>query len=145
MMECPVCITPLIAVERQQIEVDYCLNCRGLWFDEGELELLADSTGHAIDLQAIGRPASASSEKPRRCPRCRKAMDKVDIGRGYSLYIDRCPAGEGLWLDRGELGGLVDRSPKTDAPREVVNFLGELFGSGPAAPPTPPINTGGER
>ena len=48
-MECPVCRIALVVVEREGIELDWCVTCRGLWFDEGELELLAEKTGQAID------------------------------------------------------------------------------------------------
>jgi Zn-finger nucleic acid-binding protein len=39
-MICPTCKNPMIVVEYQQIELDYCGSCRGVWFDNGELELL---------------------------------------------------------------------------------------------------------
>jgi Zn-finger nucleic acid-binding protein len=40
-MKCPVCKTPdLLMTERQNIEIDYCPTCRGMWLDRGELDKL---------------------------------------------------------------------------------------------------------
>ena len=40
-MKCPVCKTPdLLMTERQNIEIDYCPTCRGVWLDRGELDKL---------------------------------------------------------------------------------------------------------
>ncbi|MCL4278881.1 MAG: zf-TFIIB domain-containing protein, partial [Ignavibacteriaceae bacterium] len=42
-MLCPVCNNPMIVLELEQVEVDYCTNCAGVWLDAGELELLLES------------------------------------------------------------------------------------------------------
>ena len=39
-MDCPVCSEPMIVLEYDRVEVDYCVSCQGLWLDAGELELL---------------------------------------------------------------------------------------------------------
>ena len=39
-MYCPVCSTPMRAVERQGVSIDYCSQCQGLWLDQGELDEL---------------------------------------------------------------------------------------------------------
>ena len=44
-MICPACKSDMIVVEHSQIELDYCTDCRGVWFDSGELELLLESMG----------------------------------------------------------------------------------------------------
>ena len=38
MKSCPVCATPLMAADRQGIEIDHCPRCRGVWLDRGELD-----------------------------------------------------------------------------------------------------------
>jgi len=42
-MICPVCKSDMIDVEYHQIELDYCTNCHGVWFDAEELGLLFDA------------------------------------------------------------------------------------------------------
>jgi len=39
-MQCPVDGTTLLLSERQNIEIDYCPQCRGVWLDRGELDKL---------------------------------------------------------------------------------------------------------
>lgn len=37
-MKCPNCDQLLQITERQNIEIDYCPQCRGVWLDKGELD-----------------------------------------------------------------------------------------------------------
>lgn len=39
---CPACQVALVMSERQNIEIDYCPNCRGVWLDRGELDKIID-------------------------------------------------------------------------------------------------------
>ncbi|HET8884270.1 MAG TPA: zf-TFIIB domain-containing protein [Candidatus Saccharimonadales bacterium] len=41
-MKCPNDNTTLVISERQNIEIDYCPECRGVWLDRGELDKLID-------------------------------------------------------------------------------------------------------
>ena len=134
-MDCPVCRKPLIVAERDGIELDVCPWCHGLWFDAGELDLLAEKIGRTLSVAEGSLEAAASPEKPRPCPRCDKAMDKVWVGTSPRVMLDRCRAGHGLWFDHGELGTLVSEYPVQPGahPEAVLSFMGETF----AAPPAP--------
>lgn len=41
-MQCPVCAVPLTMSERQNVEIDYCPQCRGVWLDRGELDKIIE-------------------------------------------------------------------------------------------------------
>ena len=41
-MNCPVDATPLVMTERQDVEIDYCPQCRGVWLDRGELDKIIE-------------------------------------------------------------------------------------------------------
>jgi len=41
-MECPICKVTLLMAEKQNIEIDYCPTCRGVWLDRGELEKIIE-------------------------------------------------------------------------------------------------------
>jgi Zn-finger nucleic acid-binding protein len=42
-MNCPSCKEEkLVMTERQNIEIDYCPSCRGIWLDRGELDKLIE-------------------------------------------------------------------------------------------------------
>jgi Zn-finger nucleic acid-binding protein len=122
-VRCPVCRTALVVVEREGIELDWCLTCRGLWFDQGELELLAETSGRAIDSGSLSRSAAQGSAK-RRCPRCRRKMHPATVGSEEAVQIDACPD-HGIWLDRGELGRILSDPSVGDGP--LQRFLGETF------------------
>ncbi len=133
-MICPACREEMIVVEYRKIELDICASCSGVWFDAEELELLLETLHLGVD--ELGRtPAKQPAERARKCPYCRKRMDKVMIGTGEGVMIDRCPRGHGLWFDGGELDVIVNvlRAPDTSgAPQaaeaqEVGSFLKDVL------------------
>ena len=142
-MDCPVCREPLIVAERGGIELDVCPWCHGLWFDAGELALLSEKLGRPLRVPEGSLERAATSEKPRPCPRCDRAMDKVAVGTSLRVLLDRC-AGHGLWFDHGELGVLVRQlTPVPGSPAQaVLAFMGETFG---APVPEAPARTGPDR
>ena len=127
-MDCPVCRTAMIVLELDEVEVDYCTDCQGIWLDAGELEILLEDTAAAARVMKSLEPAQ-SAEHRRKCPICRKSMDKVLIGKTTEQnqeLIDRCPKGHGLWFDRGELQQVV-KMGRFDDDGKVQNLLGGLF------------------
>ncbi|HVR43569.1 MAG TPA: zf-TFIIB domain-containing protein [Thermoanaerobaculia bacterium] len=129
-MICPICRIEMIAVERSGIELDSCISCRGLWFDHGELDLLAELTG--ADLSVLDTGGTDATRTRRRCPRCNRPLEELSFG---SVRIDRCPERDGLWFDRGELGAILDRALAAAGPlAPMTRFLGEVFGAREEAP-----------
>ena len=134
-MRCPVCKDPMIIVEYQRIELDYCTRCLGVWFDAGELELLADRLsldGDKLSLQDIwALPDAKVAEKPRKCQMCGKKMRKVHVGAEPQVLLDICPNRHGVWFDSGEvsqvMGQLKSKGPATGKESRVINFMGEVF------------------
>jgi Zn-finger nucleic acid-binding protein len=137
-MRCPACKSELVVVEREEIELDWCISCRGLWFDGGELELLGEKAGRTLDVEDLGRRATSVARGTRRCPRCPRRMEvlALPLPAEASILIDRCPL-HGFWLDRGELGTLLHRlGDKRETDGDLVfEFLGETFHGSAVAPP----------
>ena len=50
-MICPTCKSDMIVVEHDNVELDYCTDCSGVWFDAGEMNLLFQN----IDIDGGGR------------------------------------------------------------------------------------------
>lgn len=135
-MICPACRNYMIVVEHNQIELDYCTNCQGVWFDSGELELFLNSMGlgnQSVFLNSIlSSQEVQSTEGKRKCPICSMKMKKTIIGKQPKILIDICPRGDGLWFDSGEVTGLVKQVAdktltKEDSQQQVLGFLGEVF------------------
>jgi len=126
-MDCPHCgVEPLVALEHQRVEVDYCAKCMGVWLSAGEIELIYGDAGAARDFLESRNPVPRG-EKPRRCPECGKRMVKEATEGSHPVTIDRCPRGHGLWLDRGELATVLDPAASEDISTEVGRFLLEIF------------------
>ncbi len=47
-MNCPVCAVPLTMSTRQNVEIDYCPQCRGVWLDRGELDKIIERSSAEI-------------------------------------------------------------------------------------------------
>ena len=135
-MKCPACSSPMIVVEHEQIELDYCTDCSGVWFDVGELELLLETmqlkeASLSLD-DILTSPEAESKEKKRKCPICGQKMKKATVGHNPEVLIDACPRGDGLWFDKGEVGQLITQLPdktqgESDSQGRVITFLGEVF------------------
>jgi Zn-finger nucleic acid-binding protein len=125
---CPACGAVLIGFEFEGVEIDHCLQCGGTWLDPGELEqiaLMAHADRHEALLEALDAPGGRRRDD-RRCPRCGKPLLEVALDAAAGgLTIDRCPRGDGLWLDRGELAALTRAAGAQSG--AVARFLGKLF------------------
>lgn len=61
-MQCPACRdATLLITERQNIEIDYCPQCRGVWLDRGELDKLIERSAPP---SAAPAPTPARSGAP---------------------------------------------------------------------------------
>jgi len=126
-VDCPVCKNAMIALELQEVEVDYCTACGGIWLDAGELELLLGNAQNAEQLLNSFKTDSHSTEKPRKCPICLKKMKKIIVGPSTpTLLIDKCTRGDGLWFDKGELRDILNRA-KLDKDNKIQKLLADMF------------------
>ena len=130
-MLCPVCEVEMLVLEFELIELDHCAECGGVWLDSGELTLLADRAGAVKgDLLAAleGREGTRPQERPKsRCPVCRGRLARVRTPGEKGIVLDKCPRGDGLWFDRGELQSVITAAggPKDGS---FIRFLAEIDG-----------------
>jgi len=122
----------MAVLEYDGVEVDYCFACEGIWLDAGELELLFGDPEACHALLEAGGDAKPPKEETRRCPICDAKMRKAVSSSATPVTYDRCPAGDGLWFDAGELAAVLKES-ETFAQSEIAAFLGQVF-SGEDAP-----------
>ncbi len=133
-MKCPTCHNMMIVVEHEHVELDYCPDCEGVWFDAGELELLLETMQLQQSLLSIESVLTSqetkSKEKKRKCPICNSKMKKATVGHDPEVLIDACSRGDGLWFDAGEVGQIITQVPSdqdSDSQGHVIRFLGEVF------------------
>jgi Zn-finger nucleic acid-binding protein len=105
------------ATKRDNIEVEYCPSCRGMWLSRQELEELEDEVfGFGDDEKGtLVFNATASSRK---CPQCSKPMKRFKY-RLYDLEMDFCEDGHGFWLDVDEDKRILELMRQEEASRRV--------------------------
>jgi Zn-finger nucleic acid-binding protein len=134
-MLCPVCRKVMVIVEHHRIELDYCPQCGGVWFDTSELELFLQTASLPVrDFSPetlLRLPELKETPHARKCPVCHRKMRDVAIGKP-AIVIDVCKRGQGLWFDGGEVQQLltqlvVKTSPGEGASQRVLAYLGDTF------------------
>jgi uncharacterized protein len=125
-MDCPIDNQPMIVLELEQIEIDYCTHCSGIWLDSGELELMVESENERDYLNSLFKQDLVSKEKSVGCPICSKKMIKVDVGKNNEVLIDKCPKNHGLWFDKGELEKVLFLGSKGKE-NKIISLLKQIF------------------
>ncbi len=125
-MLCPVCKEPMVVLELNEVEIDYCPVCEGIWLDEGELELLLENASEKDSLIESFTPCYHSGEKRYRCPICSKKMNKIIVSAGTAIVIDKCRKNHGLWFDKGELQEII-RTGTLDKENKILSLLNQMF------------------
>ena len=127
-MDCPHCSEPMVTLELDDVEIDHCLECGGIWLDAGELDILLGASEQAGAMLKSFNNAPNCAEKLRKCPICLKKMEKVLAGSETdAVLLDRCRKGDGLWFDAGELEEIFELA-QFDEEHKVQKLLGEMFG-----------------
>ena len=129
-MNCPKCQTPLAAHTVQDVAVQRCGSCDGLWFTEAGFHAAKD---HAepdaawmhVDLWKDHARFEVRSRKLA-CPSCAKVMVALRYDK-TPVEIDYCADCRGIWLDAAEFEGVVAaledelaRIPSTELAREAL-------------------------
>jgi len=120
----------MIVLEMDQVEVDHCSQCGGVWLDAEEMDLLLEGSEGREEIRRRATVDTTTDEKKRRCPICSRKMEKAHItreGRESRVLIDRCEKRHGTWLDGGELDALVKLSNFPEA-HKIHQFLKSMFG-----------------
>ena len=136
-LDCPVCRQPMIAVEYGGVEIDWCGACEGIWLDGGELEALLGTPNPPPD-----RPDASLGPPDRDCPICVDKLVKMHYGT-TDVVVDKCPHGDGIWLDKGELQAILAAYRQPDRPAaghddRAATALTDFFQDPPAGPTGPP-------
>jgi Zn-finger nucleic acid-binding protein len=127
-VDCPVCENAMITLELEDVEIDYCTDCGGIWLDAGELEILLGDSEQARGLLDSFKIDTFCTEKTRKCPICRKKMQKITVGCPTpALLLDKCRKGDGLWFDSGELQDVLNRA-QLDKVNKIQKLLADMFG-----------------
>ncbi len=114
----------MIAIELEQVEIDHCPTCGGVWLDEGELELLLGKEGRSKRMLGSAKPDR--KEKTKKCPICLRRMEHVLLSGIEPVRADKCRLDHGLWFDRGELETVV-RGADVTGGEKIGSYLRNVF------------------
>lgn len=114
-MKCPACYSSLSPLIYRGVEVDFCLDCGGTFFDRGELqeylrEFLALPMGgeEALELDGKMMTLGRSPSKGRKCPRCSALVHPFRYTYAPKIIFDACENCCGIWADGGEVQELAE-------------------------------------
>lgn len=117
-MQCPKCDnTPLKrgTLSAKKLTLDQCPQCKGMWFDKGELCTLLGGKAHQ-DFTI----AKFAAEIPNTyCPCCNVSLYEFCYP-GTMILVDGCRQCEGVWLDNREWKAISharDESRKVSCPK----------------------------
>lgn len=107
---CPACGNLMIKVflSEENIDLDFCEECGGMFFDNGEFERVESNKKYADEVM---KAAYAKFFTPvdqniiRKCPVCNVDMRKVKLS---DFEIDFCDECGGKFLDNGEFKKIQD-------------------------------------
>lgn len=102
-MKCPKCKSESLGEFKiDDVAVDRCSNCDGVWFDAHELgQLLAEDAQQVAALRR-GSVRDELAGKKGSCPRDGGELLRVYSATDKAVIIDACPDCRGIWLDGGE-------------------------------------------
>ena len=127
-MNCPICRSEaMIILELNGVEIDYCLNCKGIWLDSGELELLLGNSEETQKFLNSFKVDIITSEHKLKCPICSQKMEKILVGNEKKVRIDKCKSGDGIWFDADELEEVL-RMGTIGKNDKVYILLTDMFG-----------------
>ena len=126
----------------EDVEVDQCGQCGGVWLDVGEVKLLAEKQeaaiagnaelAHSLERLSKGRTATEPGVFPPTervnipCPSCGGKLLVVVFGPSK---IEQCHKCDGIYLDRGELENAMQLVEEGEA-ATIMALARSVFTSG---------------
>lgn len=110
-MDCPKCDAPMEEVFFEEIGVDRCTNCKGLWFDkyeQGDMEEAKGSEELDGGDPEVGKQHNEKGRYP--CPKCRGTMVRLADHRQHHIWYEKCVKCRGSFFDAGEFTDLRDHT-----------------------------------
>jgi Zn-finger nucleic acid-binding protein len=125
-MECPIDGTTLETHTVHSINIEQCVQCRGLWFEEDELRKAKDESDpdlNWLDFDLWSDQKSFIADwSSRKCPQCGKNMATISYG-GTGVTVDYCAEGHGIWLDKGEFQAIIEALDEEIISKDISDYV----------------------
>ena len=142
-MTCPKCHAARLTKRRakgKDFAAEYCLKCKGVWFDRDELEQVMPEAIKELEV-----PGDAWKDLEYLCPKCDRPLYAFNYPQTY-VTIDMCKGCGGLWLDHREFkeirevrkslerwGEMQEYAEVTGVKGALISFIDSAMKSLPAS------------
>ena len=125
-MNCPKCSDQMGIQKIEDVEINICKKCSGVWFDQDELRKAKDSSDPDLNWMDFeiwkNEEKFKFSQKPVQCPKCNIDMVEIDYAN-TRVKIDYCPKCQGSWLDEGEFHNIIDHLNFELANKSISDYV----------------------
>ena len=126
-MKCPQCKVQMKQSTVDEININECPHCRGMWFDRGQLDEVKDKVMPDmgwLDIDTWKEQAEFEALRdPKFCPRCRDTALTTIKDQRSMTEINICTQCNGTWLGTGQflnlINELLDEANQKSAPEFV--------------------------
>jgi membrane associated rhomboid family serine protease/Zn-finger nucleic acid-binding protein len=109
-LKCPDCQVLMTPYSCQNVVIDRCSACDGIWFDHLEFGVFK-RTLDAHDLskiESIEKPVVADAICISECPKCREPLVDINYSYNSGVKINKCVKCRGLWLPIHQTLNLIE-------------------------------------
>ena len=111
-MDCIRCNIRMNKEIKNDVIIDKCPVCDGLWLDYDELEMLqsGEGTKYSTLISELYRENELEEEFKKMdglCPKCKQTPLEIAILDG--VEVDRCPSCKGMFFDWGEVEEVLNK------------------------------------
>jgi Zn-finger nucleic acid-binding protein len=116
MKRCPACSAPLFRKRFGEVALDGCMSCGGVFFDGGELSVLAKSPESLREADRAFRPGmqpAVAAERTDACPGCGERLVQGEHPSFSGIAMAMCGQCKGVFLEHGAGLALAERLAPT--------------------------------
>jgi Zn-finger nucleic acid-binding protein len=127
-MDCPECAKPLQKAQPVgNVEIDECHHCKGVWFDQGEIDEIKDKIEpdiRWIDFDLWKKEGEFVPEvNPPKCPKCRQYSLHVLYFDDVNIKIRFCAMCRGVWLRADDFLKIVHVLTEEAEQKSMVEYV----------------------
>jgi len=134
MINCPRCKTAMEIVRVDDVDLERCTSCAGIFFDNFELKKLDEAHegkgSEVFSKDKTARRVAPAMDQKLPCPKC----PGIIMMRRYSsvkraVEVDECAKCGGIWVDPGEISAIRSEfATEEDRIKAADKIFGEMFG-----------------
>ncbi len=125
-MQCPKCQKNMNQKKLQEVTIDECVQCKGIWFDSGEFREAKDQSepdANWLDFDIWRHEDQFEfNAAALQCSKCTQKMASVKYGSS-PIEIDCCPNCHSVWLDQGEFKKIINHLNDEINKKSVSDYI----------------------